>query len=242
MRSQARPDDSESMTRTIAFVLYPGITALDLVGPLQVLSALAQLDPSFEIVVAGQDLGAVETDTPVRLTPSHTFDEVRGPFGVIVPGGTEPTLAALANQPLLTWLRSVAATAEVIGSVCSGSLLLGAAGLLRGRRATSHWGVCSLLPRFGAIPVAERWVEDGPVITAAGVSAGIDMALHLVHRLAGEQAARTVQLFIEYDPQPPLGGIDWASADITSFQPYFDAMVARGLSGQPELLAMLKGC
>ncbi|MBO1331347.1 DJ-1/PfpI family protein [Streptomyces sp. VRA16 Mangrove soil] len=227
------------MTKTLAFVLYPGITPLDLVGPLQVLSALAQMDPSFEVVVVGRDLSPLGTDTPLKVTPSHTFDQVADPFALLVPGGTEPTLAALADESLLDWIRQAARTAEVVGSVCTGSLLLGAAGLLEGRKATTHWGVRDLLAKFGATPVAERWVQDGPVLTAAGVSAGIDMALHLVERLAGEQTARMVQLFIEYDPQPPLGGIDWRSVDLDSFKPHARAMVEAALADHPALLARL---
>lgn len=227
------------MTKTLAFVLYPGITPLDLVGPLQVLSALAQIDPSFEVVVVGRDLAPVDTDTPLRLTPSHTFDQVPEPFALIVPGGTEPTLAALADEPLLSWIRQAARTAEIVGSVCTGSLVLGAAGLLDGRQATTHWGFRHLLAKFGATPVAERWVQDGPLLTAAGVSAGIDMALHLVERLAGEQTARTVQLFVEYDPQPPLGGIDWLHVDLDFFKPRAGAMLESALADHPALLTRL---
>jgi transcriptional regulator GlxA family with amidase domain len=227
------------MTKTLAFVLYPGISPLDLVGPLQVMSALARIDLSFEVVVVGQDLAPQDTDTPLKLASSHTLDQVTEPFALIVPGGTEPTLAALTNEPLLSWLRKAAQTAEVIGSVCTGSLILGAAGLLDGRQATTHWGFRDLLTKSGAIPVAERWVEAGPVLTAAGVSAGIDMALHLVERLAGEQSARTVQLLIEYDPQPPLGGIDWKSSDLDFFKPHARAMLESALADHPDLLARL---
>ncbi|MHA6759459.1 DJ-1/PfpI family protein [Streptacidiphilus sp. PAMC 29251] len=229
------------MTKTLALLLYPGLTPLDLVGPLQVLSTLARIDPSFEVVVVGRELAPLDTDTPLRLAPSHTFDQVTAPFALIVPGGNEPTLAAMADEPLLDWIRRAARTAEVVGSVCTGSLLLGAAGLLDGRRATTHWGFRDLLPGFGATPVAERWVEDGPVLTAAGVSAGIDMALHLVARLAGEEIARMVQLFIEYDPQPPLGGIDWGTTDLDFFKPYAWAMLESSLADHPALLARLTG-
>ncbi|MGW0859036.1 DJ-1/PfpI family protein [Streptomyces sp. NPDC002690] len=227
------------MTKTLAFVLYPGITPLDLVGPLQVLSALAQIDPSFEVVVVGQDLAPRDTDTPLKLTPSHTFDQVPEPFALIVPGGTAPALAALADESLLNWIRQAARTAEVVGSVCTGSLILGAAGLLDGRQATTHWGFRDLLAKFGATPVTERWVEAGPVLTSAGVSAGIDMALHLVDRLAGEQTARRVQLLIEYDPRPPLGGIDWKSAELDFFKPHARAMLTSALADQPSLLDRL---
>lgn len=227
------------MTKTIAFVLYPGITALDLIGPLQAMATLAQFDPSFRVVVVAEDDSPLLTDTPVKLMPRHTFQEVADPDVLIVPGGMEPTFSALAHEPMLQWIRSAASTAEVVASVCTGSLILGAAGLLEGRLATTHWAMRDLLSKFGANPVAERWVEDGPLITAAGVSAGIDMALHLIARLAGDRVARTVQLFIEYDPEPPLGGIDWKSVDLNSFTPVAESMLKRALADNPELLARL---
>ncbi|WP_067510077.1 DJ-1/PfpI family protein [Actinoplanes sp. TFC3] len=205
------------MAKTIAFVLYPGITPLDLVGPLQVLSALAEFDRSFDVVVAAHNHDVLETDTPVRLQPSHSFDEVTEPFAVMVPGGGAPTLAAMKDRALVAQIASFARTAQWVGSVCTGSLILGAAGLLAGRRATTHWGFRDRLAAFGAEAVAERWVVDGKLITAAGVSAGIDMALHVVERLAGEQMARKVQLAVEYDPQPPLGGIDWQSPEVSRY-------------------------
>jgi transcriptional regulator GlxA family with amidase domain len=136
------------------------------------------------------------------------------------------------------WIRQVARTAEV-GSVCTGSLILGAVGLLDGRRAATHWGFRDLLANFGAMPVAERWVQDGAVLTAAGVSAGIDMAIHLVGHLAGEQTPRTVQLFIEYHPQPPLGGINWRSADLDFFKPQALAVLGSALSDHPAHLTRL---
>ncbi|AXK35279.1 DJ-1/PfpI family protein [Streptomyces armeniacus] len=226
------------MTKTIAFALYPGCTPLDLVGPLQVLTGLTAFDPSYEVVVAGADTRTpADTDTPLRLLASHTFEQVPRPAVLVVPGGGEPTLAALADESLVGWIREAAPTADVVASVCSGSLLLGAAGLLEGRRATTHWGLRWMLPAFGAEPVAERWVESGPVLTGAGVAAGIDMALHLAARLAGEAVARKIQLMIEYDPEPPLGGIDWDSPDIAGFGPMFDEMVRTALADQPALLA-----
>lgn len=137
---------------------------------------------------------------------------------------------------LLNYLRG---PAELRVSVCTGSLLLGAAGLLEGRRATTHWTFRDLLPRFGALPVAERWVEDGPVLTAAGVSAGIDMALHLAERLAGTDAAKAIQLGIEYYPKPPHGPIDWAAADTETWKRCADDALHKPLSDHPALLARL---
>ncbi|MGW4064358.1 DJ-1/PfpI family protein [Amycolatopsis sp. NPDC004747] len=225
--------------KTIAFVLYPGLTPLDLVGPLQVLSALGQLDPRYRTVVAGATRDTVGTDTPLRIAPSHTFDEVPSPFAVLVPGGGAPTLRAMADEHLLSWLRTAAETAELLTSVCTGSLVLGAAGLLDGRRATTHWMFRDLLPGVGATPVARRWVEDGPVITAAGVSAGIDLALHLAERLAGRQVATNIQFAVEYDPEPPQGALDWANQPGDDLKPLREHILRDGLAENPALLAKL---
>ncbi|MGV9360107.1 DJ-1/PfpI family protein [Amycolatopsis sp. NPDC003731] len=225
--------------KTIAFVVYPGLTPLDLVGPLQVLSALGRLDPRFRTVVAGATKDAVGTDTPLRIAPSHTFDEVPSPFAVLVPGGTVPTLRAMADERLLAWLRSAAETAELVTSVCTGSLVLGAAGLLDGRQATTHWMFRDLLTALGATPVARRWVEDGPVITAAGVSAGIDLALHLAERLAGRQVATNIQFAIEYDPEPPQGALDWANQPYGDLKPLREHTLREGLAEHPGLLEKL---
>ncbi|MFG1647725.1 DJ-1/PfpI family protein [Amycolatopsis sp. NPDC049252] len=225
--------------KTIAFVLYPGLTPLDLVGPLQVLSALAQIDPGYRTVVVGATKDELATDTPLRLAPSHTFDEVPSPFAVLVPGGTVPTLRAMADETLLAWLRSASATAELVTSVCTGSLVLGAAGLLEGKQATTHWMFRDVLTGLGATPVAKRWVEDGKVITAAGVSAGIDLALHLVERLAGREVATTVQFGIEYDPEPPQGALDWDNPPYGDLKPLREYTLREGLADHPELLEKL---
>ncbi|MFJ1759998.1 DJ-1/PfpI family protein [Amycolatopsis sp. NPDC088138] len=225
--------------KTIAFVLYPGLTPLDLVGPLQVLSALAQIDPGYRTVVVGATKDELATDVPLRIAPSHTFDEVPSPFALLVPGGTVPTLRAMADETLLAWLRSAAATAELVTSVCTGSLVLGAAGLLEGKQATTHWMFRDVLTGLGATPVAKRWVEDGQVITAAGVSAGIDLALHLVERLAGREVAKTVQFVIEYDPEPPQGALDWDNPPYGDLKPLREYTLREGLADHPELLAKL---
>ena len=121
--------------KTIAFVTYPGLTVLDLVGPLQVLSGLAQYDAKYRVVVVGKDTAAVPTDTPLRIAPDRTFAEEPAPFAIVVPGGTAPTFRAMADETLLGWLRTAGAGAELITSVCTGALILGAAGFLEGRRA-----------------------------------------------------------------------------------------------------------
>jgi transcriptional regulator GlxA family with amidase domain len=220
--------------KTIAFVLYPGLTVLDLVGPLQVLSALA----GYQTVVVAERIEPLGTDTALTLTASHTFAEVPEPFAVVVPGGGTPTFRVLSDETLLGYLRHAAEGAEWMTSVCTGALLLGAAGLLEGKRANTHWMFREMLRAFGAEPVTDRWVEDGRVITAAGVSAGIDMALHLAGRLAGDETARAIQFGVEYDPAPPLGPLDWASAprQISALE----SVLTDGVTDNPELLARLR--
>ncbi len=135
------------------------------------------------------------------------------PFAVIVPGGGAATIQAMKDESLLAYVRAAAATAEIVGSTGNGALILAAAGLLAGRRAAIHWAYGELLESLGAKPAQERWVEDGKFLTSAGGSAGIDMMLHLVARLKNKSRARLAQLFVEYDPQPPFGGIDWSKVD-----------------------------
>lgn len=227
------------MTKTVAFVVYPGLTPLDLVGPLQVLSGLAQYDSDYRTVVVGATKDAIDTDTPLRIAPSHTFDEITDPYAILVPGGTTPTLQAMSDEPLLAWLRTAGAGAELVTSVCTGSLILGAAGFLDGKKATSHWIMRDVLAAFGATPTAQRWVEDGKVITAAGVSAGIDLALHLVERLVGTEGARLIQFMIEYDPEPPLGALDWAKQPYGDLKPLRELALREGLADNPALLEKL---
>ncbi|MET9267993.1 DJ-1/PfpI family protein [Amycolatopsis sp. NPDC004079] len=221
--------------KTFAFVVYPGLTPLDLVGPLQVINSHAAADPSVRVAVVGETLEPLGTDTPLRIAPSHTFDQVPDPSWVLVPGGAAPTLRALGDETLVGYLRRAAESAELMTSVCTGSLLLGQAGLLEGREATTHWTFLDTLRAFGAKPVRQRWVDAGEVITAAGVSAGIDLALHLVERMRGTDAARLVQFGIEYDPRPPLGPLDWSLAPHEQMRPFVDHIVREGLADQPEL-------
>ncbi|WP_406633602.1 DJ-1/PfpI family protein [Amycolatopsis sp. WGS_07] len=221
--------------KTFAFVVYPGLTVLDLVGPLQVLTAYAAAEPSVRVAVVGETLDTLDSDTPLRIAPSHTFAQVPDPSWVLVPGGGAPTMRALGDETLIGYLRQAAKTAELMSSVCTGSLLLGQAGLLEGREATTHWTFLETLRAFGAEPVRQRWADTGAVITAAGVSAGIDLALHLVERMSGPDAARLVQFGIEYDPQPPLGPLDWSLAPREQMRPFVDFAVREGLADLPEL-------
>ncbi|WP_073947881.1 DJ-1/PfpI family protein [Streptomyces kebangsaanensis] len=196
----------------IAIVVFDRFTALDAVGPYETLGRL----PGAETVFVAERTGLVRSDTGnLALTADKAFAEVPSPDIVVVAGG--PGQAVLMeNQPLLDWLRAADATSTWTASVCTGSLLLAAAGFLDGRRATSHWLALDQLKRFGAEPTPERVVFDGKYVTAAGVSSGIDMGLTLLGRIAGDEYAQTVQLATEYDPQPPYdaGSPDKAPAHL----------------------------
>jgi transcriptional regulator GlxA family with amidase domain len=194
----------------IAAVLFPRVTALDIVGPYEVLQRL----PDTKVTFVGHAAGSVRTDNGfLGLTVDATFDDVTQPDIVIVPGGIG-TRALLADERVLDWLRGVHATTTYTTSVCTGALLLGAAGLLDGLTATTHWGELDTLKEFGAIPTQDRVVEhlDRRIITAAGVSSGIDMALRLTELLVDDIAAQAMQLLIEYDPQPPFDSGSLAKA------------------------------
>ncbi|MEU0965722.1 DJ-1/PfpI family protein [Streptomyces sp. NPDC005917] len=182
-----------------AIVLYDRFTALDAVGPYETLGRL----PDSEVVFVAEKTGPVRADSgALALTADRTFAEVPAPDVVVVPGGPGQT-PQMANEVLLDWIRTADATSTWTTSVCTGSLLLAAAGLLEGRRATSHWLALDELRKFGAEPTGERVVTDGKYVTAAGVSSGIDMGLALLGRISGDVVAQAVQLGIEYDPQPP---------------------------------------
>ncbi|MGW1799939.1 DJ-1/PfpI family protein [Streptomyces sp. NPDC001984] len=183
----------------IAIVLYDRFTALDAVGPYETLGRL----PDADTVFVAERTGPVRTDTGnLALTADRTLADLPHPDIVVVPGGPGQT-PQMENEVLLDWLRTADATSTWTTSVCTGSLLLAAAGLLDGRRATSHWLALDFLKQFGAEPTGERVVFDGKYVTAAGVSSGIDMGLTLLGRIAGDEHAQAVQLLTEYDPQPP---------------------------------------
>ncbi len=183
----------------IAVVLYDQLAALDAIGPYEVLSRL----PGAELVTVG-DTPTVRSDTgTLGLIVDATFADVPDPDVIVVPGGPGKALH-LTDSPLQRWLRAADTTSTWTTSVCTGSLILAAAGLLTGRRATTHWQSIDRLADYGATPVSERVVIDGKYVTGAGVSAGIDMALTLAAHIAGDTVAQTLQLAIEYDPQPPF--------------------------------------
>jgi transcriptional regulator GlxA family with amidase domain len=197
-----------------SILIFDGITALDAVGPYEVLGR----PPGWEVEFVGKSRGEIRSDSgALGLSADRALSEVERSDVVLVPGG-KGNRQLLQDEEVLDWVRRLDQGSIWTTSVCTGSLVLGAAGLLEGRRATGHWLYLEMLRDFGAEPVRERWVEDGKLLTAAGVSAGIDMALHLVGLEAGTEAAQAVQLAIEYDPSPPFdaGSPEKAPAEIVA--------------------------
>lgn len=229
--------------RQVAVVAYPGVSGLELVGTTSVLNGLG-LKTGFRTTTVAQARQTVTAYPRVRLVSEATFDAAPEPFGVVLPGGTGlEAITAMADKGLLDYVSSAARTARVVGAVGTGSLILAAAGLLKGRRATTHWAYRRILENLGATYVDQRLVEDGPFITSGGSSGGIDMALHLVAKNAGIAAARHVQLWVEYDPQPPFGGIKPTDTNESEFaaplaqrRPEWEA----GLTERPDLLAAVE--
>jgi putative intracellular protease/amidase len=210
----------------IALALYDKFTALDIVGPYQVLAAL----PGTETFFVAEKRGPVPDDSGVlRLEATRTFDEVRD-ADVVVVGGSPFTHTLIPHDPIIPWLRDIHARTQWTASVCTGSLLLAAAGLLKGLDATSHWLMLDFLGGLGAKPTLKRVVFAGErIVTAAGVSSGIDMALALVERMKGRDLAEMVQLAIEYDPQPPCDAGSPAKARpeiVTGVQKMFGELLA----------------
>jgi putative intracellular protease/amidase len=232
-RQSLRAGEEGGTEKAIAFVLFPDVTLLDLVGPLQVLKGLPA---PFHTVVVGERAEPMTTDTGLAVAPQKSFGELSRPFAVLVPGGPG-SVAAMGNEAVQTYLRSAAASAEVVGSICTGALVLAAAGLLEGRRATTHWAYAAELEKLGARYVRERFVEDGKLVTAAGVSAGIDMAIALAQRLTDRATAERIQLGIEYDPHPPFGGIDWSRVGDAERARQRQGGTGRRLADAPQLLA-----
>ena len=199
----------------IAFALYPGFTALDFVGPYQVLSNV----PGVEVVLGAAEPGLVSDDNGLlHLQVASALADVTSPDIVVVPGGpAASTSGAIADGALVTWLEKIHGSTTWTTSVCTGALLLGAAGILQGLKATTHWLSYDELAGYGATPTEQRVVVEGKVATAAGVSAGIDLALTLVGLQWGDEVAQAIQLGIEYDPQPPYdaGAPSKAPAEVT---------------------------
>ena len=201
--------DENARPLQVAILLYPGVTALDAVGPWEVFSRL----PGTDVRFVGREVGQVPTEGgALRLGVTHTIAATPSPDVVLVPGGTS-TPSQMVDDAVLDWLRRVHATATWTASVCTGALILGAAGLLKGRPATTHWYKMGVLKILGASPRPhERVVRSGRIVTAAGVSAGLDLALWLAGEIAGRERAEAIQLTIEYDPRPPFDAGHWSKA------------------------------
>lgn len=188
------------MSTRIAILIFDGLTALDAIGPYEVLSRL----PEAEVTFIGKQAGVKRTDTgALGVQADLALSELPNPEVVLVPGG-KGNRPLMGDADVLDWLRGAHDASTWTTSVCTGVLVLGAAGILDGKRATTHWAYLDALRELGAEPVPERVVEDGKILTAAGVSAGIDMALTLASRIAGDKVAQAIQLGIEYDPKPPF--------------------------------------
>jgi putative intracellular protease/amidase len=185
----------------IAIGLYPGFTALDAMGPYQVLSNV----PDAEVVVCAERKGDLQDDNGIlHFDIQHTFDEIASPDVLLVPGGFISRKIARERGPIVDWIAAAHPTTTWTTSVCTGALLLGSAGLLDGLEATTHWSAYDDLASYGAKPTEQRVVFQGKIVTGAGVSAGIDLALALVGAMSGPETAQAIQLGIEYDPQPPF--------------------------------------
>ena len=227
----------------IAVVAYPGLSTLELVGTASVLGGLGR-ETGFRTVTVGEGREPVDTDTSVKLVPERTFEEVPQPYGILVPGSGLDTIRAMGDESLLGYVRTAARGAELVCSVGTGSLILAAAGLLEGRRATTHWAYRGILENLGVTYVEKRWACDGRFVTSGGTSGGIDMGLHLVGKKKGERGARQVQLWIEYDPQPPFGNIDRSDVDEDALSPLLAdrrADLRRWLAHRPDLLDVVQG-
>jgi cyclohexyl-isocyanide hydratase len=211
----------------IGFVIFPHLTQLDLTGPLQVLARL----PQSSVFVIAKSLAPVPSDCGLSLVPTHGFADCPPLDLICVPGGVKGVIGAIADQETIDFVRCQSAAAKYITAVCTGAFVLGVAGLLKGRRATTHWAYTELLPLVGARHEKARIVRDGNLFTAGGVTAGVDFGLSLVAEIAGETTARTIQLGIEYDPEPPFdsGHPDRAPEHVRS------ALVERYAKGRSEL-------
>lgn len=205
----------------VVFVLFPNVTQLDFTGPLQVLSRL----PGAAVHLVARDMRPVETDAVLTLNPTCTFDDCPQADVLCIPGGFGVD-GAVQDAALMRFVKAQAEHAQYLTSVCTGAFVLGAAGLLRGRRATTHWAYHDLLALVGAEPVKARVVRDGNIFTGGGVTAGIDFAFTLMAEIAGDEHARRIQLGLEYDPAPPFdaGAPDKASPETRdAMKGFYDA-------------------
>jgi len=230
----------EKKNKTIAIVAYPGVALLDLV----VTQTVLDRGTSYRTVSVGERTEPMDSNTPMAVIPEKRFEEVPDPFAIIVPGGGIASLEAMGNERLLNYLRFAEHGAELVSSVSTGAFVLAAAGLLEGRQVTTHPAYAELLEKLGVNYVQSYSVEDGKFLTMEGVSSGIDSTLQLVAKLRGEVAAKRAQIIIEYDPQPPFGGVDWGEVNGDGLGDTLDehrADIERALANRPDLYQKLFG-
>lgn len=230
----------EEKYRTIAVAIYPGAALLDFV----VTQTVLDRGTKYRTVTVGDRTEPIDSNTPMPLIPEKRFEEVPAPFAIIVPGGGIASLEAMGNERLINYLRFAEHGAELVSSVSTGAFVLAAAGLLEGRKATTHPAYAELLEKLGVNYVQSYSVEDGKFLTMEGVSGGIDTMLKLVAKLESETAAKRTQYIIEYDPEPPFGEVDWSEANGDGLANTLDehrADLERALANRPDLYQKLFG-
>ncbi|RIV31661.1 DJ-1/PfpI family protein [Flagellimonas lutimaris] len=194
----------------IVIYIYHGLTMLDAIGPYEVLRNI----PNAEVLFVAEKKGDIIADSKfVHLNARFEIEEINEADILVIPGSTITFMREIKNVSVMNWIRKINKTTKWTTSVCSGSIILAATGLLNGLEATSHWKPMGLLKKFGAIPKSERFVDQGKYLTAAGVSAGIDMALYLSNKIVGETKTKAIQLFIEYDPSPIYNSGNYSRAE-----------------------------
>jgi len=194
----------------IVIYLYNGLTVMDAVGPYEVWSRL----PGAQVKFVAREKGLIISDTHfLKIVAEYAISEIQSADILLIPGSVVGFIRESKDAALLNWIRKIHQTTAWTTSVCSGSIILAAAGILNGKKASSHWAAMHLLSDYGAVPSSERYIQEGKIITAQGVSAGIDMALYLVGQLVGVEKAKAYQLFIEYDPNPPFESGTLSKAD-----------------------------
>lgn len=226
--------------KQMAYLVYPGINLLDLVGTYSILGGLMMA--GYRSFTVAENLEPMNSDTVLGFVPDKTFADAPRPNVLVVMGGGIATLKAFGNDALTGYVRSAAASAERVIGVSTGTLLLAGLGMLEGRQATTHWMYGEILERFGARYMEKRWVQDDRFMTCAGGTAGMDMGLALLAQLAGEGLARQQQLFGEYDPEPPFGGIAWDQVDRGALEPILaqhQSELQQALERHPEIYRRL---
>ena len=231
--------------KTIAYLVYPGVSLLELTGSYAIgQSFLISRKDQYSVTTVAERAGPLETDTPLGIVPGKTFAELPHPDLLFVMGGGGlAALFALESDALLDYVRQAVDTAGLVVGVSSGALILAAAGLLQGNPAATHWAYARLLEHLGVEYAGKRWVQDGKFITTSGGTAGIDMGLELVAERVSRRLARLQQLFLEYDPEPLFGPVDWSQVDFDALAPVLvenREKLRQALARQPQVLAAVE--